>query len=961
MLAKLRFPLALTSLLAALIVAVAIPATATTDAWTWKDQSVLLPYRDGVSVTQLSERQGSWLMSDGSHLMQFDGRSVIDLTKDARNRGIMGISSLASDGQSWLITTRDVSRSDSGAWLVSGSQWLDVSGAFRNSEGGLDVSGADGVWYARAWTRGRVGAPKTQTLSRWMSGTQNAATVSLPSGFSNLAPGCLNEGGATVCTGIGAPVFANGAWYLIGGSAESRTSDNRVLQAAKGMIWRLDGTNAVAIANLPEFKFVSGIWQSDSGILIATSRAVTNPYAADAYWVFDGTTMKNVGSQAASVGLLSVDAREVKATWTGRSWMIVFGKTLVRFDGTTMAKEVPTRDLFHTISSDGNGTIVLGGAVSETGSMFASSPLMAKLVTVTEDLSRTTDAAQVPVVTNLVKEILSKTMGPTVTVSGIPTDGKIGNGKAFVFKAEAKDADGIDRVDIYVHGTRVKTCFASACEYAQTYWTNGTPTKTVTFFARGVDKNGYGNDSATVTLTVDMSDNRSAYPVANTYDQKPASQPQNTKETYDAASGITWSIWTEPSTTALQAGTRATLNVSARDANGLAKIELYVNSASATKTCTFNKEKDTRICSFVLDSANYPVGTEIFANANIFDASGKNAWTSPVRVQRPAAPVVVTPTVIVSTPATTGPVFQSTASVEPNVTDVARGKVITFRSLSQNNTLGLDRVELVLNGAIVRKCVFGAAVSQVTCDHVVDTASIAEGTVLTFMAHAIDNYGRDAWSNAKSVTVRGTTYVTPTPTTDGSFSAWHWVSPSSAELWDGQTQTYSVGAWSPQGIRMVEVIANGRTLRSCGGTGAGTLECAGILSAREWSHGESVAVSARVTDQNGMVIWTPVHRVRVKRTWEAVPEPGPYVQVTTDHAAGFVNGERVTVTARGWSPSGTDRLELWVNGARVATCSSDMCSWQSQTLSTDRLEIDAKLIDRSGIATWAGVQGIRRK
>lgn len=956
MFAKFRSTFALTSLLAALIVAVAIPATATTNALTWKDQSGLLPYRDGVAITHVAERQGSWLVTDGSHLYRFDGQTTIDLTAELRARGIVGISDIASDGQSWFVTTRETSRTDSGAWLISGSQWSDVSGAFHNSEGGLNAAGKDGVWYVRAWTLGRPGAPKTQTLTHWMSGTSAAATVTLPSGFSTLAPGCLKEGGASVCAGIGAPVFVNGNWYLVGGSAESRTSDNRVLQAAKGMIWRLDGTKTQTVANLPEFKFVSGVWQSDAGILIATSRAVTNPFAADAYWLFDGTTMKPL-TGAASVGLLSVDAREVSATWTGRSWMIVYGKTLVRFDDTTFVKEEPTRDLFSTLSSDGRGSILLGGAVSTQGNAFASTPLTAKLVSVMED--QTTDTPTVPAATQLVKEILNKTMGPSVSVTGIPANGTIGNGKAFVFKAEARDADGIDRVDIYVHGARVKTCFAATCEYDQTYWTNGAASKTVKLFARGVDKNGYANDSQTVTLTVDATSNGSAYPVGNTFDTKPSSQPSNSKETYDADSGITWAVWTEPATTALQNGARATFNVSARDANGLSKMELWVNGVVA-KTCTFAQEKDTRICSFLVDAAQFPVGTEIFANANIFDAAGKNAWTSAIRIQRPAPVVLPVPSVN-PTPGTYGPTFQSTASVEPNVTRVARGTVLTFRSQSQNNTLGLDRVELILNGSIVRKCSFGASVGQVGCDYTVDTATYAEGATLTFMAHAIDNHGDDAWSNAKSVTI-DRTGAAPAPTTSvGSFSVWNWVTPFSSDLQDGQSQTYTVGAWSPNGIRLIEVMANGQTIRTCTGNGTGTLECAGKINANDWSHGASVAVSGRVTDQNGTTLWTPVHRVRVKRSWEAVPEPGPYVTITTDHLTGYVYGDRVTVTARGWSPAGTERMELFVNGTRVAACTSDACVWQSPSLNIDRLEFDAKLIDRSGQVTWAGTQGIIRK
>lgn len=957
------------------LLAVTLPAFATPDVWNWTDRSALLPVREGVALNLVSERGGSWLVSDSSRLYKFDGETLTDLTRALRSKGLLGVSTLSSDGRHWLVTYQPLDRAQPLAYLTDGENWIEATDRFPYAQGGLDAVGREGVWYVRAYTKAAPGSPARWTLYRWYGAQTQPEAVQLPLGtLAPLAAGCVKDLASSVlCTGVNTPLHVNGEWYFLGGTSQLQGTSGGVVQSASTRLWKMNGSDWKEVA-IPSVKFVSGVWQSEDNVLIATSDVTSNPFAADRFWIFDGNTMREVSQQALGAGLLSIDAREIKATWNGFSWVIMAGKNMVRFDGQRMTRETPTRDLFSALASNRAGMTVFVGAASLPELGVATSPLMAKLVVMEEDPSAASQPAA-STVTNVTAEVVSKVFGPRVRTTSNPSDMRIGNGQTFVFEAQTNDADDVEHVDIYVNGARVKSCFDVRCTYTQTYWTQGAQTRRVQLFARAVNRRNFANDSETVNLTIDANSSATAnlngVPVSTTVTSEeviPASLPW----TMDLGTSIAWATWTTPNNQVVLKDQPTSFRVAARAAQGLNRIELWVNG-TVKETCTFdNVVTDIRACRVTFQPSDYPQSSTLFVNARVIDSRSLETWTSGLTFRRersvssattgttaPAAPVNTT------VPTTPGPIFRATGTITPDLPTALRGDTVTYRVTGQNNTSGLHSIEVNVNGVKKRTCSYGAVVSPVSCDVAVDTGTYQAGSTINFLGRAIDNRGQEVWANAKSVLVRVTEQgpnSNEAPAKAGSgLSTWSWITPSQETISAQETATYTVGAWAPSGIKSIEMIADGLVRKTCTFGSKGTKECHYTVTTNDFSDEHMVALNARVTDVDGTVTWSDVRMLTIKRTWNPLQSPASYAQVTTNRSNGYVANDQISFTMRGWSPRGTDRMELYVNGAKVFACPTTNCTWTTPVYNQPTLEYYVRLVDQGGQDTWSGVYGLRKK
>ena len=109
------------------LAAITIPAMATPDLWNWTDKTALVPVRDGVALNLVSERAGSWLVSDSRRLYRFDGETVKDLTPALRSKGLLGVSNIFSDDRQWLVTYQPLDQVQPLAWLTDGDNWIEAN------------------------------------------------------------------------------------------------------------------------------------------------------------------------------------------------------------------------------------------------------------------------------------------------------------------------------------------------------------------------------------------------------------------------------------------------------------------------------------------------------------------------------------------------------------------------------------------------------------------------------------------------------------------------------------------------------------------------------------------------------------------------------------------------------------------------------------------------------------------
>jgi hypothetical protein len=906
-------------------------------------------------------QNGSWLASDQTRLYRVNGETLNDLTSAVRSNGLTTISTLASDDQRWIVSGRGLDASGPHTLLTDGNSFTDISSIFATGRGGMDATGYHGTWYGRTFSQATAYEPARWTAFSFNPTTLEKTNFPLTSDLNNMAPGCIREiTGVRVCLGETKIVRAGSNWFLIGGNAEVVNDQGKTTQFAKASIWKINGTQLTRLSDIPAFRFVSGVWQGNNQVLLATSDVVSTPFSADRYWVFDGSTLREVSSEALGVGLLSNDAREVRAAHAGETWLITLGKNLIRFDGENMTSEGKSRDFFTAVSSNGQGVYMLGGAVSTPDQSFASQPLTAKLVQVKEDMN---------VTPSLPTNLISRLRGPSIKIVAIPRDNVVGDGKVYTVRVTAQDADGVAESSVYVNGAKLKICKTNVCEFTQTYYTNGQPTREVEFMGGATDNQGNKNTSKALTLTIDRTSTASA--ANDKLGEKDATGqtitlPNNRTWNRDANSGLTWMVWRQPEQSALKDNEQTTVVFAAQRSAGLGRVNILVNGNDA-RSCDFTAQTDIRVCTVTLSGSDYPADAEIFVNAQIFNSQNTETqaiWTEGVRIMRASnSATTVVPGQTIQTAVNERPIFVTSLTIDPNTTNIRRGDTFTVKSKNQNTGNGLATIEIYQNDKVIRTCAPGTVVSVVACDATVDTSQMLVGTSLSFVTRAIDTRYNVMWSNTKVVTIRDASMQTQPANSNGPITVWNWMAPDVSELYNWQT-TYTVGAWSANGIQRIEMIVDGQVRRTCSfGTATGNRECDVVLSSNDYADKHSVSVNARVTDGKGNKAWSDVRSILMRRVWEDntagfVPA---YATVNTNDETGYKLGERITFKAKGWSPSTADRVQIYLNGAMIADCPGDICTFTTAPITTDQIEYQARVIDQVGHSAWTGVLGMTKK
>ncbi len=907
-----------TFIFSALLGALIAPVIANTRAWNWKDISSILPHRDGQAITFVSQRQQDALVSDGTNVYLLNAGHLTNLTARFEAAGVSRVDQLVSDGRSWMIISRSSQHPEGQVFLTNGSSITNVSTLIEPSYNDIRASGHDGVWYFRVLHQSQNGQANQWDLVNWNGLNSRPVFVNMPTAWQT--------------DGTILPVFINGGWFAMG----------------QGLVWRVD-QNAITtqLSNLPTFSQIVNIWPSSQGALVATANTTNTSAQADHLWIFDGSHWNDVTAQANTFGVLNVGRGNIHAAWTGDYWMIISGKKLIRVDGLQFIDEGRTRDLFLSMTSDENGHLLLGGLVSTGDNELASQPQTAKLVIV-EDTHDTS-----VIVTPDMARLFNLTHGPTVTVRTSPASNHIGDGKTFVYQVNATDVTGLKRIDLYVDGALIRTCKKSPCSFDEAYWTNGAPTRTVKFQARAVNTTNVSSLSPVTTLLVDQNSiNAAALPMPST--------PTIANWQTDAATKIQWATWLSPDQSSFDNQDQLVFSVLADHPKGIASIDVWVNG-TVVETCDGQGLQHVESCRLQLNGSDYPVGTNVFVNAKITTSNGLSAWTNGRTIVRGADVIgpVVNPNSPIAAVSSTAPVqdFFATSVMTPDANAVARGTIVTFVTRGQSRMFGLDRIEIFVNGSVARSCIYGDAVGITTCDLELDTTQYFPGSNISITAHAIDLYGHETWSNGKNFTV-GSQTITNAPTQASAFQTWSWLDPSGADIYGGQSATYHVGGWSANGLQKIEIFADGVAQQTCN-AGSGSSECSYSFNPYSFNDGETVTVSARLTDAKGLVSWSTPASVTLHRTWQS-PTNNEFAAVQTNTPNGYTNGQAITFTARGWSPNGIDHIEIDVNGQTAYSCPNDVCTWTSGPQTNAFVEYEARVVDRLGRSTWSPLQGIYR-
>lgn len=491
----------------------------------------------------------------------------------------------------------------------------------------------------------------------------------------------------------------------------------------------------------------------------------------------------------------------------------------------------------------------------------------------------------------------SSALGPQVLTQGNPSGFRVGNGKEFAYRATASDADGIDRVEIYVNDARIKTCYSTVCEFRTTYWTNGATTRSIKFWTRATDTRGYSTEN-------------SGNPDYLTVDNYSSATADGSNGSVLGTTDSSASLWTslDPNTTALNANQSIAYNVNAQDADGLRQIDVYANGG-LLRSCAFNNTATTQTCSASVYGNNYSLGSNIILNAKATDQYGATSWTSNTTLYR-------------SNDGSYNNGYNSASiwtTLDPNTTTLYVNQNLAFTVNAQNQD-GIQRIEIFVNGFVRRSCEFGTNYGTAMCDTRLFANDYSQGTNITANARVTDRFGNATWSNTTTLYRAYDGYVNNNTNNNAGVSAWSWFEPSTLSR-NASTQ-FRAGAWAERGLSSIELWVNGSVKRTCWfNTAYGNQSCDVSIYGNDYNAGSAISANAKATDRDGKVTWSDLRTITVTNDGTNSGSTGnANVSITSDRNGTFRANDQITFWSTGWDADGIDRVEIYVNAVRVRTC-----------------------------------------
>jgi hypothetical protein len=419
----------------------------------------------------------------------------------------------------------------------------------------------------------------------------------------------------------------------------------------------------------------------------------------------------------------------------------------------------------------------------------------------------------------------------------------------------------------------------------------------------------------------------------------------------DADTGINAWQWLDKNVSEIRDGESVTYNVGAWDADGIERIRIVVNG-EVKRTCEFGGKTGNAECGHVIYADSYPENTNIFVNAQVWDAQGFSVWTSGQNIYRRADG----PNGDGSYSDSDGQMSAS-ISFNPNRTEFGSGESITANVYAWAQD-GVRKIEFYVNGSVKRTCSWDGTYESRECAYTLWANDFPAGTDVFVNAKVTDRNGRETWTSSRSIR-----------RSDG--SAWN---PDAgvvrAESWfegdayiDGdESVIFRTDAWAGDGLRQIRVYVDGEPAHTCAYNHAlGTVSCDHSVSAQGRPNGAVVRAKALATDENGRTAWSAEKTVTVRKS--AGSEDGDisvwdWLNPSVNEIA---QNESVTYHPQSWAEAGVKFVHVYVNGSVARTCDywpgtgNQDCAFRisgaNYTAGTD-VFVNARAVDYNGREMW---------
>ena len=915
------------TMLAMGLVAITNAASADTGPWQWSDISDKLSTTANRPVWASAFAHPYWYLTDGQelytggHVWKTDGSVMTDITTEVRNAGLNRVDDIVTDGQTIMFLKNVVSNTNNYEVLTyKDGTWGYPAGTWRNNmnsnEAISSINGKNGVWMIVS-TQGK--------LYRWTQSTNNFVNIALPSDIRNKLINTniyqtnhgSNPGGLIA-------VPTNNKWLV----ALNTYNLDETPGSSQLRFYLLDGTTFSELRRLYSYN-IQKIVSNGNEVLIdvSTSYRVNN----ESILIYRNNTIYGITTKNANLETLW-NLQKASVGYNGKSWLIINGKDLYRISNDAIETYGETRDYFVTISGNGNGTFLVGGVVSALGSQNPTSPLTAKLVRVDEGTGYVNN-----------NPVINTNGDVWAGMSVSNNNHELYHGQSSNITINSGSKNGISRVEIWLNGTIVKTCYTSNCDYTinGSSYTKGSA---IAFNARAVDTKG---QEAWTWL------GEYYIPVDNYYNDN----TDNNNNYYNSDGRL--SVWFDfsPSGNQMYSEDYKVIQAHANALDGLKKLEIYVND-SLKRSCSFSTVYGDQNCNYSVYSNQYTGNDQIKVYVKAYDNNGRQIQTNTQYIYRNGY----------WDDNNDNRNYDSSVAAwfDGNVSKTTLGRNesrnITFYG---NANRGLDRLELYANNNIIGTCSFNDATGDKTCSKTIYGNNFTAGQTVTLKVKATDRDGYQNWSGSISFNIQD----------DGSnnngnyVNSWMWFEPSDTNFADGESSTIKVQADADNGLNKIEVYANNSLIKTCNFSRAyGTQNCEVTIYANNYSSNSTISIYARATDYSGRTDVTDTMSLYRNGSNNNNTGTQVYAWMWLDPSDGSLDqNETKTINVGASADSGLQKIEIYADGGLKKTCAynraygNQECSvaiYGNNFSSNRNISIFARAYDYNGRMTQTSSQNV---
>jgi hypothetical protein len=419
----------------------------------------------------------------------------------------------------------------------------------------------------------------------------------------------------------------------------------------------------------------------------------------------------------------------------------------------------------------------------------------------------------------------------------------------------------------------------------------------------------------------------------------------------DADTGINAWQWLDKNVSEIRDGESVTYNVGAWDADGIERIRIVVNG-EVKRTCEFGGKTGDAECGHVIYADSYPKNTNIFVNAQVWDAQGFSVWTSGQNIYRRADG----PNGDGSYSDSDGQMSAS-ISFNPNRTEFGSGESITANVYAWAQD-GVRKIEFYVNGSVKRTCSWDGTYESRECAYTLWANDYPAGTDVFVNAKVTDRNGRETWTSSRTIRRSDGSAWNPDA---GVVRAEGWFE-GDAYIDGDESVIFRTDAWAGDGLRQIRVYVDGEPAHTCAYNHAlGTVSCDHSVSAQGRPNGAVVRAKALATDENGRTAWSAEKTVTVRKSAGSGDGDMSVWDWLNPSVNEIAQNESVTYHPQSWAEAGVKFVHVYVNGSVARTCDywpgtgNQDCAFRisgaNYTAGTD-VFVNARAVDYNGREMW---------